>query len=70
MERMTSPNIDNQKTAILEKTLALIKPDGMQFREAIMKRIRRAGFAILQVYSLIYFLLIKLTLIYLIVKNC
>lgn len=33
----------------IEKTLAIIKPDGMKHRDVILKRITRAGFHVLQV---------------------
>lgn len=47
MERMTSPNYSDPLEPI-EKTLVIIKPDGMIFREEIMKRIVEAGFKIIQ----------------------
>lgn len=34
---------------IYERTLAIIKPDAMQFRDAIVRRIKHAGFKILGV---------------------
>lgn len=35
-------------SALVERTLVLIKPDGMQFRDAIIRRIKNAGFVVLQ----------------------
>lgn len=39
--------IDNEP--LFERTLVLIKPDGMMYRDAIVKRLKNAGFVTLQV---------------------
>lgn len=44
----TIDSTDSTASPMTERTLVLIKPDGMQFREAILRRIKNAGFVILQ----------------------
>lgn len=46
MERTTSPHFQDPREPI-EKTLALIRPEAMCYREAIVKRLLAAGFKIL-----------------------
>lgn len=47
--------IDNEP--LFERTLVLIKPDGMMYRDAIVKRLKNAGFVILQVLYIDFHLL-------------
>lgn len=49
---MSDPNISSSEaatsSALVERTLVLIKPDGIQFRDAIVRRIKNADFVVLQ----------------------
>lgn len=51
MESYTNIAIDplTNKIVQLEKTLAIIKPDGMKFKNEIMKQLHFSKFKILQV---------------------